>query len=143
MGGADLRQEGWTRTTYRVTPVLDSGGVSALATQRARLAEMRLAGEWPPQVPAVVLAEALAGDHRRDFLANKLLRLCQVRPVSEIHARTAAGLRGSLARPGSVSATDAIVAAFATTLQDAVVLTSDPRDMRALLEGTGVSVAAV
>ncbi|HVW82004.1 MAG TPA: hypothetical protein VHB69_13815 [Mycobacteriales bacterium] len=126
-----------------MTAVLDSGGVSALATQRARLAEMRRAGEWPPQVPAVVLVEALTGDHRRDFQANKLLRLCQVRPVTELHARTGARLRGSLAEPGSVSAVDATVAAFAATIPDAVVVTSDPRDLSALLEGTSARVAAV
>jgi predicted nucleic acid-binding protein len=126
-----------------VTPILDSGGVSALATQQARLAKMRRLGEWPPQVPAVVLAEALTSNHRRDFHRNKLLRMCQVRPVTEIHARTAARLRGNLTRPGSVCATDAVVAAFATTVPDAVVLTSDPKDLRALLEGTAVSVAAV
>jgi hypothetical protein len=57
-----------------VTLVLDPGGISALAGQRARLIELRDRGLWPPQVPAVVLAEALTGDPRRDYHANRLLR---------------------------------------------------------------------
>jgi hypothetical protein len=123
--------------------VLDSGGISALANQRIQVTTLVRRGDWPPQVPAIVLTEALTGDHRRDFHCNKLLTMCQIRSVTEADARTGAILRGRVPRPGSVSATDAIVAAFATTLPDAVVLTSDPRDLRALLEGTSVSVAAV
>ena len=60
-----------------MTLVLDAGGVSALAGKRARLMELRRRGLWPAQVPAVVLAEALTGDHRRDFHPNRLLRACQ------------------------------------------------------------------
>lgn len=126
-----------------MTLVLDSGGVGALAGQRARLAELRNRGEWPPQLPAVVLTEALAGDHRRDFHVNRLLALCQVRTVTEDLARTGARLRGRLPRAGAVSAVDAIVAALAATHPDAVVLTSDPRDLKALLDGTPAAVASV
>jgi hypothetical protein len=79
-----------------MTIVLDAGGVSALASQRARLTELRRRGHWPAQVPAVVLAEALTGDHRRDFHANRLLRACQVRDVTEQHARAAARLRAPI-----------------------------------------------
>jgi hypothetical protein len=56
-----------------MTLVLNAGGVSSLVGQRARLAELRQRGLWPAQVPAVVLAEALTGDHRRDFHVNRLL----------------------------------------------------------------------
>lgn len=126
-----------------MTLVLDSGGVSALAGQRARLAELRRRGQWPPQVPTVVLTEVLTGDHRRDFHTDKLLGLCQLRPVTEELARTGARLRGRVARPGAIAATDAIVAALATTLADALVLTSDPRDLGALLEGEVAAVVAV
>ena len=65
-----------------MTLVLDSGGISALAGHRARLAELRRRGLWPAQVPAVALAEALTGDHRRDFHTNRLLRACQIRGVA-------------------------------------------------------------
>ena len=76
-----------------MTLVLDAGGISALAGQRGRLMELRRRGLWPPQVPAAVLAESLTGDHRRDYHANRLLRTCQVRDVTEPHAREAARLR--------------------------------------------------
>ena len=81
-----------------MTLILDAGGVSALARQRARLIELRRRGPWPAQVPSVVLAESLTGDHRRDFHANRLLRACQVRDVTEPHAREAARLRAATGR---------------------------------------------
>ena len=115
-----------------MTLVLGAGGISALAGQRARLMELRRRGLWPAQVPAVVLAEALTGDHRRDFHANRLLRACQVRDVTEPQAREAARLRTATRRAATISATDAVVAAFASACPDPVVLTSDPRDLTAL-----------
>jgi predicted nucleic acid-binding protein len=115
-----------------MTLILDAGGVSALARQRARLIELRRRGLWPAQVPSVVLAESLTGDHRRDFHANRLLRACQVRDVTEPHAREAARLRAATGRPATFAATDAVVAAFASTCSSPVVLTSDPRDLAAL-----------
>ena len=115
-----------------MTLILDAGGVSALARQRARLIELRRRGLWPAQVPSIVLAESLTGDHRRDFHANRLLRACQVRDVTESHAREAARLRAATGRPATVTATDAVVAAFASTCSSPVVLTSDPRDLAAL-----------
>jgi predicted nucleic acid-binding protein len=120
--------------------VLDSGGVTALAGQRARLAELHRRGTWPPQVPADVLVEALTGDHRRDFHENHLLRMCQVRPVNERIARDAARMRTATGRADSISATDAIVAAFAIGLGDSVVLTSDPSDLSDLVNSQSVPV---
>jgi predicted nucleic acid-binding protein len=124
-----------------VTLVLDSGGVSALAGQRSRLMELRRRGLWPPQVPAVVLAEALTGDHRRDFHANRLLRACQIRDVDELQAREAARLRSATGRAAKISATDAVVAAFASLCSAPVVLTSDPADLAALAEHTTHPIA--
>jgi predicted nucleic acid-binding protein len=115
-----------------MTLVLDAGGVSALAGQRARLMELRRRGAWPAQVPSAVLAEALTGDYRRDFQANRLLRACQIRDVTEPHAREGARLRAATGRGATISATDAIVAAFASACPDPVVLTSDPGDLAAL-----------
>lgn len=117
-----------------MTLVLDSGGISGLAGQRARLAELRRRGLWPAQVPSIVLAEALTGDHRRDYLANRLLRACQIRDVTEATAREAARLRTATMRSAAISATDAVVAAFAGACPDPIVLTSDPRDLAALSE---------
>lgn len=115
-----------------MTLVLDSGGITSLADQRARLAELRRRGLWPAQVPAVVLAEALTGDHRRDLHTNRLLRACQIRDVDEHVARAAAHLRTATGRAGDISAADAIVAAYADSRPDPVVLTSDPADLTAL-----------
>ena len=115
-----------------MTLILDSGGVSALAGHRARLTELRNRGLWPPQVPAVVLAEALTGDARQDFHANHLLRTCQVRDIDEPMSRDAARLRTATGRASKISAVDAVVATFASLLPDPIVLTSDPRDLGAL-----------
>ena len=117
-----------------MTLVLDSGGLSALAGDRARLTALRERGSWPPDVPAPVLTEALSGDHRRDVQANRLLRACSVRDVGEVVARDAARLRTATGRAGTISAVDAIVVAHAAGCPAPVVITSDPRDIRALAE---------
>ena len=104
-----------------------------MLAHQARLAELRRRGLWPPQLPAVVLAEVLTGDHRRDFHTNHLLGLCQIRDVTERLARDAAVLRTRTRRRRNVAATDAIVAAFACTLDDPIILTSDLEDLEALV----------
>jgi predicted nucleic acid-binding protein len=127
-----------------MTLVLGSGGLSALTGQRARLQELRRRGLWPAQVPAVVLAEALTGDYRRDVHTNRLLRTCQVRDVDELQSREAARLRTATGRAGTISAVDAVVAALAGTRPGTVVLTSDPTDLLALAGHTvlPISIAA-
>ncbi len=132
MGGTSVRPGGLTPSS-RVTVVLDSGAVSALSRSRQRLRVIRDAGAWPPVTPAVVLTEALTGDHRRDFHANWLLRLCEIVPVDGLIARQAARLRTRAARR-RISAVDAIVVATAARFADCVVLTGDPGDLRALAE---------
>jgi predicted nucleic acid-binding protein len=117
-----------------VTLVLDSGGVSRLAEDRAVLAALRGRGQWPPEVPAVVLVECLTGDHRRDHAANRLLAMCIVRPVDERLSRRAALLRGRSGRPGHLASTDAVVVAMAERVGSAVVVTSDARDIGALAD---------
>ncbi|MDQ6727919.1 MAG: PIN domain-containing protein [Actinomycetota bacterium] len=115
-----------------MTLVLDSGGISMLAGQRARLQELRRRQEWPPIVPAAVLVEALTGDHRRDFQENQLLRMCAVEAVDEGLARDAARLRTAAGRTRTPSAVDAIVVARADRAGGSAVLTTDPDDLRAL-----------
>ena len=124
-----------------MTLVLDAGGLSALADQRARLRELQRRGLWPAQVPTVVLTEALTGDHRRDFHTNRLLRACQVREVDEMQAREAARLRTATGRAETISAVDAVVAALAGARPDAVVLTGDPLDLRVLAEHTASPIS--
>jgi len=117
-----------------VTLILDSDGLTALAGQRAKLAELRRRGLWPAQVPSVVLVEALTGDHRKDFPTNRVLRACQVRDVGELVARTAARMRTATGRAGTISAVDAVVAAQAASSPESFVLTCDPDDLAALAE---------
>jgi predicted nucleic acid-binding protein len=124
-----------------VNLVLDCGGVTALAGHRARLAELRRRGAWPPQVPTVVLVEVLTGDHRRDFHENRLLKMCQIRPVNEQIARNAARLRTSTGRADEIAATDAVVAAFAVSVGDSIIFTSDLDDLTALVDTQSVPVA--
>lgn len=128
-----------------MTLILDAGGLTALVGQRARLLELRRRGLWPAEVPAVVLTEALTGDHRRDFHANGLLKACQIRDVDELHAREAARLRTATGRASSISAVDAVVVAHAGSRPDAVVLTSDPKHLRMLAQHTHrpIKVASV
>lgn len=123
--------------------VLDAGGISALALQRARLAELRSRGLWPAEVPSVVLAEALTGDHRRDFHTNRFLKACQIRDVNEPQAREAARLRTATGRAGSISAVDAVVAAVAAEASEAIVLTSDRKDLLSLVEHANSAVVVV
>jgi len=117
-----------------VTLILDSGGLTALAGQRARLAELRRRGLRPAQVPSVVLTEALTGDHHRDFQTSGILRACQVCDVGELVARTAARMRAAIGRAGSISVVDAVVAAHAARCPEPLVLTSDHDDVTALAE---------
>jgi len=115
-----------------MTLVLDAHGLTALAANRARLEELRRRGEWPAIVPSVILAEALTGDSRRDYHANRLLRACDIWPVEELLARSAAVLRSQVATRRRPSAVDAIVVAAADQAGGAVVLSSDPGDLVAL-----------
>lgn len=126
-----------------MTLVLDAGGLSTLARQRARLQELLHRELWPAQVPAVVLSEALTGEHRCDFHTNRLLRTCQIGEVDEPLAREAARLRSATGRAGTISAVDALVAAEAGAHRNAVVLTSDPVDLRALAKHTTVPISVV
>ena len=115
-----------------MTLVLDCGGVTMLAANRARLEELRRRGEWPAIVASVTLTEALTGDHRRDFHENRLLRTCDIRPVDEELAGDAARLRAGVSGRRTPSAADAIVVALADDAGGATVLTGDPTDLRAL-----------
>jgi predicted nucleic acid-binding protein len=119
-----------------VTVVLDSHGLTMLAGNRARLAELRRRGEWPAIVPSVVLTESLTGDHRRDYHENRVLRTCDIWPVDEILARAAGALRSQVIARRRPSAVDAIVVAAADQAGGAIVLSSDPGDLRMLARHT-------
>ncbi len=126
-----------------MTLVLDSGAVSALAGDKARLAALARRGVWPAKVPSVVLTECLTGDHRRDHASNRLLRTCTVLPVDETLARDAARLRAASRRSWHVSAVDAVVAALAARHPDSAVVTGDPADLLSLTEQADLPVRVV
>jgi hypothetical protein len=112
--------------------VLDAGGVSRLAERStaaaALIAALRAAGSWPPVVPSIVLVECLTGDPHRDAAENRLLKACEVTDELSVElCRRAARLR---TQAGRGSAVDAVVVAAAEP--GGSVLTSDPRDLRAL-----------
>lgn len=124
--------------------ILDSGGVTALASQSSRAVALHrwIAGQdlWPPEVPAVVLVECLTGDPGKDARVNLVLKQCVVlQRVPEKLARRAAQMR-TAARCGS--AVDALVVAYAE--KDGKVLTGDLKDLRALAQyADGVVVESV
>lgn len=126
-----------------MTLVLDSGGLSLLAGSRSDAAEFRLRYGWPAVVPAVVLAESLTGDHRRDHAVNRFLTTCRIITVDEQHGREAARMRTRTGRAGSLTAVDAVVAATAARLPDPVVVTGDPRDLSALLAHARMPVTII
>lgn len=124
--------------------VLDSGAVSRLAKRSsltaALIRELRTAGLWPPVVPAPVLVECLTGRAGPDAPANALLKSCDV--VTELPAALARRCARLRFEAGRGSAVDAVVVGFAEP--DALVLTSDVRDLTALANAaTGVTVRRV
>jgi hypothetical protein len=112
-------------TARRGLLVLDSGGVSAIAAgngvARAALERARREG-WLVVIPAPVLVEVHTG--RRDH-AGMLIETTPER------AREAGELRS---RSGVLDVVDAIAVAEAVAAQPALILTSDPDDIRALVE---------
>ena len=63
--------------------------------------------------------------------------------VDESQSREAARLRTATGRAPKISAVDAVVAAFASTYPDPLVLTSDPKDLSALAEQAAHPITTV
>ena len=81
--------------------------------------------------PTVTLVEATTGRQQDDARLNWRLRSAALDDCTAARARRAAELRFSA--PGGPSAVDAVVAATAEARPLAVVVTSDPDDLRGLL----------
>ena len=116
--------------------VLDAGGVSAIAdgdgVARAALERARREG-WLVVIPAPVLAEVHTGrrDHARvDRVINAVDMLIATTPD---RAREAGELR---AKSGVLDVVDAIVVAEAAAFPPALIMTSDPDDIRSLVDAT-------
>jgi predicted nucleic acid-binding protein len=128
------------------TFVLDSEGVSKLADDHPDLvsyvtnARKRQAGVV---ASAATLTEVLRGA-RRDAAIHRVLKRVEIIPLTRELGRQAGELLGTSGLPAT-AAIDAMVAA--TALKQArpvVILTSDPRDLGALVEGqAGVGVLPV
>lgn len=119
------------------TIVFDSGALDrVLVTPELRLMLRDLVADgWLPEVPAVVLAEATTG-RPQDAPTNQLVRRLGTVVTAEPTARQAGRLRHTVIASGArraPSGIDAIVAAHATEADRAVVLTTDPGDLRRLL----------
>jgi predicted nucleic acid-binding protein len=123
--------------------ILDSGALSSLAEKKGpvRFAIEKAVSEGAIViVPTVVLAESTTGSGPRDARVNRAMRACEFENLDEGLARSAAALRFRRPECGVV---DAVVVATADAYPGSTILTSDPRDIRALamLRGsTGVVV---
>lgn len=120
------------------TVVLDAGVLIALARGDGairRFLERAHADGCTLTVPAVVIAETVRGSGPRDASLNLVLnRLAPHPPVDEQLARAAGAL---LAASGRSDTVDALVAAEAARSAPALLVTGDPDDMTALLDGVG------
>lgn len=128
------------------TFVLDSQGVSKLADDHADLVSyVSNARKRQASVvaSAVTLTEVLRGT-ARDAAANRVLKRVEVVPLTRELGRYAGELLGSSGLPAS-AAIDAMVAATALKqTRPVVILTSDVKDLSALVEGQpGVGVLPI
>lgn len=124
--------------------VLDSQGVSEAARGAKVIVTLigeALADGAPVVVSAVTLAEVLRG-HARDAAVHRLLGQVKVQPVTDKIGRQAGELLGLTKRNDTI---DAVVVATAASMPSPVVIvTSDPDDIGALMEGVhGVRVEVV
>lgn len=117
--------------------VLDAGAVSALAARdrRARwLLRQALDDGLAVVVPTPVLAEVYSG-RPSDAPVNQFLKTVEsLVPTTASVARRAGELR---ARSGVTDVVDAIVVAEAAVTPGSIVLTSDPSDIRSLIDASG------
>lgn len=117
--------------------ILDAGALIALArgdAQTRAVVKGALDDGVRVEVPAPVLAQVHRGVHDRARTDRALLWIDQYTPTTESIARDAGELLGSA---GLTDAIDAIVAAEALSGTPAVILTSDPADLTALVESAG------
>ena len=126
-------------TAGRGRLVLDAGGISAIAdgggVARAALERARREG-WLVVIPAPVLTEVHTGrrDHARiDRVINAVDMLIETTPE---RAKQAGELRSM---SGVRDVVDAIVVAEAVALPPALILTSDPDDIRSLVGAAGAA----
>ena len=118
-----------------MTPAVYDAGVLVAADRSVRTAwaehKVRLEAGVVPVVPAPVVAQVSRSPEQAQL--RRLLRGCEVVPLTEQRAHAAGELLG---RAGSADVVDAAVAQLAAELR-ADVVTSDRADIRRLLDMTG------
>ncbi len=127
--------------------MLDAGGILALSRgdgdARAALERAR-AGGYVVVIPTPVLAEVHRGGRDRAHVDRVVNKVDALLPTSAETARRAGELLGA---SGSDDPVDAIVVAEALAAVPSVIITSDPGDIRRLLQtrsdGVGVAVVSV
>jgi hypothetical protein len=123
--------------------ILDSGGVSAIAEgngdARAVLDRARREG-WLVVIPAPVLVEVHTGRRDHAMIDRVVNAVDMLLPTTPALAKLAGELR---AKSGVLDVVDAIVVAEAVAAPPCLILTSDPDDIRRLLEAAGVGVDEV
>lgn len=116
--------------------ILDSGAVIGETRRSERVrAHLRHAesNRQPVLVPAGVVVQAVRGG-RGDALVNRLLKQPHVQVT--VHDERRARMAGLLlAKAGTGDAIDALMVAEAIDRGGAIILTSDPTDLRALATG--------
>ena len=113
--------------------ILDTGGLFAWAfgNPTARIVTLRaVQRNISIMAPTIVLTQAIRGG-RQDAALDRVLKRTWLIPVSEEIARYAGVLLGATA---TTDAVDGIVAALALQHVPASILTSDPHDLRSLLQ---------
>jgi predicted nucleic acid-binding protein len=117
--------------------VLDSEGLWAVARGDSEDAQAMLQASnrngVPVLVSAAVLTEIFFGD-ARDTRANQTLKRVEVVPVTESLARSAAKLKRAAGMAGVAATIDAVVVATSEAAGGGIILTSDPKDIRALAD---------
>lgn len=126
--------------------VLDSGGLTAWAQRRPptdllELLEVVAASGGTVIVPTMIVVESTTGRARDDSAVNHRLRRAIHDPCLLNRARQAAALRFRSVR--DVSAVDAVVVATAVDRHSSAVVTSDPADIKALLEAANRDVPVI
>ncbi len=127
--------------------MLDAGGILALlrgdGDARAALERARAEG-YVVVIPTPVLAAVHRGGRDRAHIDRVVNKVDALLPTSAETARRAGELLGA---SGSDDPVDAIVVAEALAAVPSVIITSDPGDIRRLLQtradGVGVAVVSV
>jgi predicted nucleic acid-binding protein len=117
--------------------VYDTGALLAAQRRTERFVTLhnQLAAERVrPIVPVVVLAQAWRGGPQHEI--SRMLKNCDILPDEEITGRSAGDACG---RSGTADVVDAIVVATAVA-RHAVVVTSDPNDLRHLADSLHVKL---